>query len=52
VQEDFSGQEQPEPGKPIEAVKIFYCYDRIDRPYLVELEKRLKPLKDKFKFTA
>src|ERR1700730_9429830 len=43
---------QSESRKPIEAVKIFYCYDRKDKSYLFELEKRLKPLKDKLKFTT
>jgi hypothetical protein len=49
VQEDISGQEHPKSDKRIEAVKIFYCYDQKDKPYLLELEKRLKPLKDKLK---
>jgi hypothetical protein len=52
VQEDIPGQEQPEPDKPIEAVKIFYCYDRKDNSYLLELEKRLKPLKSRLKITT
>ncbi len=50
MQEDIPGQEPP-PKKPIEAVKIFYCYDRKDRPYLLELEKCLNPLKKELEIT-
>jgi TIR domain len=36
----------------LEIVKLFYCYDRKDKSSLLELEKHLKPLKEKLNFTT
>lgn len=51
-QEDISDSKQKEQNESIKVVQIFYCYDRKDRQHLVELEKRLNPLKDKLRFTT